>query len=707
MLVYNKAVCQRCEICPAPWDRVGSRLTLVRSLAALLVLALLAAAVACDVQNAATPTPDIEATVAAAIADALPTVTPTQLPDVNATITAEIAATRAAATTPTAAPAPTADIEATVEARMAANIAAGPPPTPTPVSPATLTPSPAPTATPLPSPVPTAIPRATPTARPPVGQLSQMVRQARPSVVRIETDAGSGTGVIVETQGQTGFIVTNHHVVESSGQVKIVVDDSATYTGTVHGVDHVRDLAVISICCGAFQALPFGDASLLQPGDEVIAIGYALGLSGQATITRGIVSALRYDSNRQTDVIQTDAAINPGNSGGPILSLSGEILGINTFRYDESDSGRPAEGLGFAISERTVQSRIPALKTGTAAPAPTPTRRPDPTPAPTVATGYGPSGGELWHDPDDGFIKTDFAGVTTADFVAYATFQNPYSPATNPWDYGFVFRDNLLAPNFHIVVTSAGNWEILFGEQPPRRRLGYGTLPLSFDVAAGAANTLWVSAFGSRGLFFVNGEFVAALDLSDAIQSGDIAVMTGIFQGDELAGEVTRYQDFRVVPLRRQFGPQNGILRKAPGFIAEYESNVWAMDFLVEAEFSRPPGSDWDYGFVFRSPGFDRLDIVGIEDDGSWFHETRDVLDVEYVGVDGGVLSRSGAEIRASNHLLLLAFGNEALFMVNETLVARLDLSHNMEYGWINAMADFYLDSNGAPAFENFNVWTP
>ena len=142
-------------------------------------------------------------------------------------------------------------------------------------------------------------------------------------------------------------------------QVSVIVNDSTTYSGSVLGTDSVRDLAVVSICCGSFQALPFGNAAALQPGDEVVAIGYALGLPGQATVTRGIVSAVRYDSTHRSDVIQTDAAINPGNSGGPILSVSGEILGINTFRYDESQSGRPTEGLGFAISGTTVATANP------------------------------------------------------------------------------------------------------------------------------------------------------------------------------------------------------------------------------------------------------------------------------------------------------------------------------------------------------------
>ena len=141
---------------------------------------------------------------------------------------------------------------------------------------------------------------------------------------------------------------------------------------------------------------------------------------------------MRYDSTHRSDVIQTDAAINPGNSGGPLLSLSGEILGINTFRYDESQSGRPTEGLGFAISGTTVQQQIPTLLAGPPAPTPTPTRRPTATPVPGQTSDFGPTSGELRHDPSDGFIKTEYANVSIADMMVETTFVNPYSAASNP-----------------------------------------------------------------------------------------------------------------------------------------------------------------------------------------------------------------------------------------------------------------------------------
>ena len=291
------------------------------------------------VTTVATPTPDIPATVASAVEAALPTATPT----------------------------PTPDIEATVEAQLQATIAAIPTPNPT----ATRTPTP-------PAPTPTLTPTLQPTAAPtptPALTLASMVELVRPGVVRIDTNLGSGSGVIFESDAinRSALVLTNFHVIEDASWVDVVVNDSATYPGTVRGVDSIRDLAVISICCARFTALQFGDAERLRAGSEAVAIGYPLGIPGSATVTRGIVSAIRYDSSKSRWVIQVDAPINPGNSGGPLFSLDGKVVGINTYKLESAGEGRPAEGLGFAVSESTVQPLLAALKVGTYAAAPTPT----------------------------------------------------------------------------------------------------------------------------------------------------------------------------------------------------------------------------------------------------------------------------------------------------------------------------------------------
>ena len=184
-------------------------------------------------------------------------------------------------------------------------------------------------------------------------------------------------------------MLTNYHVVEgAAGHISVEVEDSASYRGYLQGFDADIDLAVVSICCGKFKKLSFGDVSKLKPGSEVITIGYPLGLPGAASVTRGIVSAIRFVGD--TEIIQMDAPINPGNSGGPLLSASGEVLGINTFTIG-------TEGLGFALSERTVQIVLPELKGEPefAAATPTPTTEPDATPArvprPTATPGPTPT----------------------------------------------------------------------------------------------------------------------------------------------------------------------------------------------------------------------------------------------------------------------------------------------------------------------------
>ena len=440
----------------------------------------------------------------------------------------------------------------------------------------------------------------------------------------------------------------------------------------------------------------------------MVAIGYALGLSGQATITRGIVSARRYNSLRQRDVIQTDAAINPGNSGGPMLSLSGEILGINTFRIDEAESGRIAEGLGFAISEETVRGRIPALKAGSPSPTPTPTRRPRPTPSASGGFGFGPVDGELRHDPSGGFIKAEYASVSMSDMVVSATFVNPYSAASNPWDYGFIIRRSGTGSTSRFItvaVTSRGRWSVSWrqGSSSGNQDIADGTLR-NFDTSAGGRNRLWLAVYGGRGLLFVNGEFISMLDLSYVTGAGDVAVITGAFTGDEVAGAVTRFEEFRVFPSRKGYGPANGALEYEAGFISKHSTGMWTRDLVAEATFTSPPGRDWDYGFAIRNPESNRLEVIVVSGNNRWHHETRDVGDDEYTEVAEGRLSPN---LRSENHLLLLAFEDVGIFSVNGQLVSRLDLSHNQDYGDVSAIGGFFNNHTGEPGFENFNVWTP
>ena len=211
-----------------------------------------------------------------------------------------------------------------------------------------------------------------------------MVERVRPGVVRVQTSGGSGSGVIYSTApGGKALVLTNHHVIEGSATPVVVVGDATTYTSTIRGFDPLRDLAVLEICCGEFTVVPLGSAEDLAAGTEIVVMGYALGIAGEATVTRGIVSALRYEEDNRRWVIQTDAPINPGNSGGPMLSPTGGLVGIATYKT-LSRGGIDVEGVGYAVAEATLRAQLPTLMSGQALASPTPTPRP-PTPTPSPA----------------------------------------------------------------------------------------------------------------------------------------------------------------------------------------------------------------------------------------------------------------------------------------------------------------------------------
>ncbi len=205
------------------------------------------------------------------------------------------------------------------------------------------------------------------------------------------------------TEGGGAYVLTNYHVVEDVEEVEVEVEGVSTYTATRLGFDAYKDLAVLEVCCGTFHALPLQDSDSIAVGAEVIAIGYPLGIAGSPTVTRGIVSAYRYDDNYRSWVIQTDTSINPGSSGSPLLLSNGEVAGINTF-YIRDRNGTAIEGVNFAISSQSIRDSLPGLKEGEQISLPTPA----PTPIPTQAG----TGWQEYTHPHSGLaleVPTDWA----------------------------------------------------------------------------------------------------------------------------------------------------------------------------------------------------------------------------------------------------------------------------------------------------------
>ncbi len=169
---------------------------------------------------------------------------------------------------------------------------------------------------------------------------------------------GLGSGVIVRRDGDRYYILTNDHVLGDAERVMVVLDDQTEYIGSIIGTDQRQDLALIS-----FEApgnnIPIarlGDSSDLAVGDWVLAIGSPFGF--QSTVTAGIVSALGRRGGPQgniSDFIQTDAAINQGNSGGALVSMKGEVVGINTWITSQTGG---SVGIGFSIPINNARRAI-------------------------------------------------------------------------------------------------------------------------------------------------------------------------------------------------------------------------------------------------------------------------------------------------------------------------------------------------------------
>jgi Do/DeqQ family serine protease len=171
---------------------------------------------------------------------------------------------------------------------------------------------------------------------------------------------GMGSGVVVARDGDTVYVLTNHHVAGTADEIEVVLYDGRRFEGSVVGSDELMDLALLSFeTAEEVPIAPLGDSASLQPGDWVFAVGNPLGF--ESTITAGIVSATARAAQTGssmsgvTDYIQTDAAINRGNSGGPLVNLDGEVVGINTWIASQSGG---SIGLGFAIPVNSAKRAI-------------------------------------------------------------------------------------------------------------------------------------------------------------------------------------------------------------------------------------------------------------------------------------------------------------------------------------------------------------
>lgn len=219
--------------------------------------------------------------------------------------------------------------------------------------------------------------------------VSDIVSECMPSIVAVNTKvvttsnffgqtfsqegSGAGSGIIISEADGTLYILTNYHVIEDSSSINVTFNDGSAYDAQIKGYDENADIAVLTVDYNSLSedtknniaVAVMGDSDALKVGNGAIAIGNALGY-GQS-VTTGSISAVNREvqmTDGTVTLIQTDAAINPGNSGGALLNTRGEVIGVNTVKYSDTD----VEGMGFAIPINSALETAQGIIDGTIVP---------------------------------------------------------------------------------------------------------------------------------------------------------------------------------------------------------------------------------------------------------------------------------------------------------------------------------------------------
>ena len=202
--------------------------------------------------------------------------------------------------------------------------------------------------------------------------IKDAIEKVYDSVVVIEVTTrngtGRGSGFVYKKDENTGYVITNHHVVDGASTVSVVNSAGVSCEAKVLGSDEYSDIAVLSIdVANVIAVAQIGDSTKMSLGDTIFTVGSPLGSKYQGTVTKGIVSG----KDRQItvsltngdfvmEVLQIDAAINPGNSGGPLVNINGEVIGVNSLKLVQDE----IEGMGFSIPIELAMTSVEKLEKG-------------------------------------------------------------------------------------------------------------------------------------------------------------------------------------------------------------------------------------------------------------------------------------------------------------------------------------------------------
>lgn len=386
---------------------------------------------------------------------------------------------------------------------------------------------------------------------------------------------------------------------------------------------------------------------------------------------------------------------------------------------------------------RAAGTPVPTTSPGKATPPPRQTGTPPigpmavPSPVPTATLLFGPATGKIAHSSRS--VAFSPAPVHLTDFVAEARFYNPYDGAGQPWDYGFIFREDTDRSEYRLIVTSGKRWVLTLVEQLDGkylfRRLGSGDLD-DLDVSPSGSNLLRLAALGGSAQLYVNGKLGATLDVSDYQGAGRVEVATGFYKDSGSEGATTRYEGFkvwavtdptaptRVVPTatpgpRRLTGPDSGRLAHKPGQVVGTRVGLDVRDFTAQARFYNPydrAQQGWDYGFAFRAVESKQEYRLMVDSDQKWTLTFLTFVDgkPQFADVATGHVANLDVSAAGSNVLRLVSTGPSGQLYVNGQLAATLDLSQIETSGDISYACCFVREharTGASTRYEGFTVW--
>jgi hypothetical protein len=348
-----------------------------------------------------------------------------------------------------------------------------------------------------------------------------------------------------------------------------------------------------------------------------------------------------------------------------------------------------------------TREALEAAAPGEAPPLPT-----APRPATGLKPSFGPSSGEMPHIEDD-FLESVYADPSPADFIASATFVNPFA---GDWDIGLIFRQVAADDEMRLVIHSEGFWNLNDRNGDEDFFVADGDVSDVLDLSANGENKVILAAIGEQGYFFLNGRFISTLDLSSRIGAGDLAVATGFYVDSERPGSSTAYRDFTIWPAGPAFGPASGEMAHIDdGYVKDFEADIDVYNFIATANFGAPYATStgsWDIGYTFRAAGTDDQFWFVVESSSDWAFIDRQGDDDVFLD-DGTTVSFDSSD-KGTNQLLLIALDDSGFVFINDELAAELDLSNRVHSGDISVVTAFFLGNEiegNATTYSDFTVW--